>query len=125
MMLDYLKGHGGVKPSMVCFDHAEEHTIGMIIAAGFWASMTIYPVTKNSPPRVADAIERFGLGQIMVDASGDWGPSDPATLHEAIFEMKKRGHMEEDIEAVFFDNPARFLSQCPKFAFKPGNGRSQ
>jgi hypothetical protein len=91
----------------------------MIIAAGFWASMTIYPVTKNSPPRVVDAIERFGLGQIMVDASGDWGPSDPATLHEAIFEMKKRGHQEADIETVFYDNPARFLGQCPKFAFKP------
>jgi len=119
MMLDYLKGHGKVKPAMVCFDHAEEHTIGMIIAAGFWASMTIYPVTKNSPPRVVDAIERFGLAQIMVDASGDWGPSDPATLHEAIFEMKKRGHQEADIETVFYDNPARFLSQCPKFAFKP------
>ena len=119
MMLDHLKGHGGVKPSMVCFDHAEEHTIKLIRDAGFWASMTIYPVTKPSPPRVVDAIERFGTDHIMVDASGDWGPSDPATLHEAVFEMKKRGHREADIETMFFDNPARFLSQSKKFAFKP------
>ena len=40
----------------------------MIRKAGFWASMTIYPVTKNSPPGVVDAIERFGTDHIMVDA---------------------------------------------------------
>ncbi len=120
MMIEYLKGHGRVNPERVCLDHAEEHTIRMIRDAGFWASMTIYPVTKNSPPRVVDAIERFGTDHMMVDASGDWGPSDPVTLHEAIFEMRRRGHREEDMETVFYDNPARFLGQCPKFAFKPG-----
>jgi predicted metal-dependent TIM-barrel fold hydrolase len=119
MMLDYLRGHGAVNPERVCFDHAEEHTIGMIRRAGFWASMTIYPVTKNSPPRVVDAIERFGTDHIMVDAAGDWGPSDPVTLHEAIFEMRRRGHREADIETIFFDNPARFFSQSPKFTFRP------
>ena len=50
MMIDYLKGRGGVDPERVCFDHAEEHTLGMIRDAGFWAAMTIYPITKNSPP---------------------------------------------------------------------------
>jgi predicted metal-dependent phosphotriesterase family hydrolase len=55
----------------------------------------------------------------MVDAAGDWGPSDPVTLHEAIFEMRRRGHREADIETIFFDNPARFFSQSPKFTFRP------
>jgi hypothetical protein len=125
MMIDSLRGRGDVDPEKVCFDHAEEHTIGLIRAAGFWASMTIYPVTKNSPPRVVDAIERFGLEHLMVDASGDWGPSDPRTLHEAILEMRRRGHRAEDIETVFFNNPCYFLGQSPKFAFRPKRPRGE
>lgn len=119
MMLDYLRGHAGVNLERVCFDHAEEHTVGLIRDAGCWASMTIYPITKHSPPRVVDTIEKFGLDHLMVDASGDWGPSDPATLHDAIFEMRRRGHRLEDVETIFYDNPCHFLGQCPKFKFKP------
>ncbi len=119
MMLDYLTGRGGLDPERVCFDHAEEHTIGLIRDAGFWAAMTIYPVTKNSPSRVVDALETFGTDHMLVDASGDWGPSDPATLHQALFEMRRRGHADDTVEGVFYDNPCRFLGQCPKFRFKP------
>ena len=118
-MLDYLKGHGQVDPERVCFDHCEEHTLSMIREAGFWTAMTIYPVTKNSPTRVVDSIEMYGLAKILVDASGDWGPSDPGTLHDAIFEMKRRGHPEEDIETVFYNNPCYFLGQCEKFRPEP------
>jgi len=80
MIVDYLKGHGRVDPERVAVDHCEEHTIGMALDAGFWAAMTIYPMTKNSSMRVVDTLERFGIERIMVDASGDWGPSDPGTL---------------------------------------------
>ncbi|HLA26930.1 MAG TPA: TatD family hydrolase [Syntrophales bacterium] len=119
MMLDYLKGHGKVNPERVAFDHSEEHTLKMIKDAGFWASMTIYPVTKNSPGRVVDALEIFGIDHMLVDASGDWGPSDPGTLHDAIFEMRRRGHKEKDIETVFYNNPCYFLGQSGKFKFGP------
>jgi len=115
MMLDCLKAHGRVNPEKVCFDHVEEHTAKAIRDAGFWASMTIYPVTKNSPARVVDMLETYGSDHMMVDASGDWGPSDPGTLHNAIFEMRKRGYSDQQVEGVFFDNPCRFLSQNPKF----------
>jgi predicted metal-dependent TIM-barrel fold hydrolase len=56
---------------------------------------------------------------MMVDASGDWGPSDPGTLHQAIFEMRRRGYDDDVVEGVFYDNPCRFLGQCPKFKHKP------
>ncbi len=118
MMLDYLKSHGKVNPEKIVFDHSEEHTIGMIREHGFWSGMTIYPVTKNSPSRVVDAIEKYGIDHMLVDASGDWGPSDPGTLHDAIFEMRKRGHKDKDVETLFYDNPCYFFSQCEKF--KPG-----
>ncbi len=116
MMLDALKNRRGLNPEKICFDHAEEHTVGLIRDQGFWAAMTIYPVTKNSPARVVDTLEIHGLDHIMVDASGDWGPSDPATLHNAIFEMRKRGYDDRTVEQVFFHNPKQFLSQSPKFS---------
>jgi hypothetical protein len=119
MMVDYLTGHGRLDPERVAFDHCEEHTIRRVKDAGFWVSMTIYPVTKNSPGRVVDAVETFGLDHMMVDASGDWGPSDPGTLHDAIFEMRRRGHREEDIETLFYNNPCYFLGQSAKFKPRP------
>ena len=115
MILDYLAGHGGVVPERVTIDHCEEHTARMVLDSGFWAAMTIYPTTKNSPARVVDTLERFGGERVMVDASGDWGPSDPGTLHEAIFEMRRRGHDDTTVENVFYNNPCRFLGQCEKF----------
>jgi predicted metal-dependent TIM-barrel fold hydrolase len=108
-----------VNPEKVAVDHCEEHTVGMVLDAGYWASMTIYPMTKNSPGRVVDTVEKYGVERIMVDASGDWGPSDPGTLHEAIFEMRRRGHEERNIETVFYNNPCYFLGQNPKFAPRP------
>ncbi len=119
MIVDYLKGHGKVNPERVALDHCEEHTLKMIRDAGFWAAMTIYPVTKNSPGRVVDALEIFGIDHMLVDASGDWGPSDPGTLHDAIFEMRRRGHKEEHIETVFYNNPCYLLGQCEKFKARP------
>ncbi|MFH2091669.1 MAG: TatD family hydrolase [Pseudomonadota bacterium] len=117
-MVDYLKGHNKIDPGKIAFDHCEEHTTRMVLDAGFWASMTIYPMTKNSPSRVIDTFEIFGRERIMADASGDWGPSDPKTLHDAVFEMKRRGHSEQDIETLFYNNPCFFIGQNPKFKHK-------
>lgn len=116
MMLDALKTRKDINPDKVCFDHVEEHTVKLVRDAGFWASMTIYPITKNSPARVVDTLETVGIDHMMVDASGDWGPSDPGTLHQAVFEMRKRGYPDEQVEQVFFNNPKTFLSQSPKFS---------
>ena len=118
-MLNYRKGNGKVNPERVYFDHCEEHTLKMLRDAGFWTAMTIYPLTKNSPYRVVDALEAHGIDHMLVDASGDWGPSDPGTLHDAIFEMRRRGHKEEHIETVFYNNPCYFLGQCEKFKLEP------
>ncbi len=119
MILDYLKGHGGVDPGRVTFDHCEEHTIPMLRDAGFWTAMTIYPVTKNSPARVVDTLERYGVDHMLVDASGDWGPSDPGTIHDAVFEMRRRGHDDSIVETVFYNNPCYFLGQSDHFRLKP------
>jgi uncharacterized protein len=119
MLLDSLKNRRDIDPGRVTFDHMEEHTIRPVREAGYWAAMTIYPQTKNSPARVVDTVERYGLERMMVDASGDWGPSDPGTLHDAIIEMRRRGHGEDELNTLFYNNPCRFLGQCPKFKPRP------
>jgi hypothetical protein len=35
-------------------------------------------------------------------------------------EMRRRHHPEELIHRIVFENPARFLSQSPRFRVRPG-----
>lgn len=125
MLLDALDNRADLDRDLVLFDHMEEHTLRPVLEAGYWAGMTIYPKTKNSPGRVVDNLERYGLERICVDASGDWGPSDPGTLHDAIVEMRRRGHAEADIETVFYNNPCYFLDQSGRFKPRPTRPRGE
>ena len=43
-----------VNPDKVWIDHVEEQTIEWVLDAGYWAGMTLYPVTKCSPRRAVD-----------------------------------------------------------------------
>ncbi len=100
-------------------DHAEEHTIEMILEHGFWAGLTLYPQTKISPQRAVDLIEKYGPERICVAGACDWGPSDPIAVPRFAMEMRRRRHSEALIQQVVFDNPVRFLSQSPKFKVPP------
>ena len=112
---------GLVRPALlpVWVDHAEEHTLGMILDGGYWAGLTLYPMTKMSCKRAVDILERFDASRIMVNSSADWGPSTPFTLFDCIDEFKARGHSEQEALEVFHNNPARYLSQSGKFPIKP------
>ena len=96
-------------------DHAEEHTLPMILEAGFWTGLTLYPQTKVSPERAIDMIETYGPERICVASACDWGPSVPVAVPEFALAMRRRGHAEELIDRIIFGNPAEFLGQSPKF----------
>src|SRR5688572_24973384 len=100
-------------------DHAEEHTLPLILDQGYWAGLTLYPNTKVSAARAVDMIERFGPDRICVAGACDWGPSDAIAVPRFIMEMRRRRHAEELIHRVVFDNPVRFLGQSEKFTL-PG-----
>ena len=51
-----LKNDKRIRPERVLIDHCEEHTIKMARDAGFWAGLTIYPVSKVTPARGADIL---------------------------------------------------------------------
>ncbi len=114
-IVDALAADGRVRPSRVMVDHAEEHTVAMILEAGYWTGLTLYPTTKVSPGRAIDIIERYGSERICVASACDWGASDPVAVPHFVLEMRRRGHPESRIRKVVYENPIEFLSQSPKF----------
>ena len=108
-----------VNPDRVWIDHVEEHTIRQVKDAGYWLGFTLYPITKCSPKRAVDLLEKYGPARTLVNSSADWGPSDPFLLQECVMEFRRRGHSLSEAIEVFHNNPARFLGQCPKFDIRP------
>jgi hypothetical protein len=108
-----------VNPDRVWIDHVEEHTIRQVKDAGYWLGFTLYPITKCSPKRAVDMLEKYGPERTLVNSSADWGPSDPFLLQECVMEFRRRGHTLQEAIEVFHNNPARFLGQCPKFDIRP------
>jgi predicted metal-dependent TIM-barrel fold hydrolase len=117
MILDMLIADSRLTRSRVLVDHVEEHTIAAVLDAGFWAGMTLYPVTKCTPSRAADMIEKYGTERLMANSAGDWGPSKPTAIPDLILELRRRGHSESLIHKVTFDNPREFFSQSKNFQF--------
>lgn len=117
--IDVLRDFPKLDRGGVMVDHAEEHTVQMILDLGYWAGLTLYPQTKVSPQRAVDMIETFGPDRICVAGACDWGPSDPIAVPRFIMEMRRRHHPEELIYRIVFENPVRFLSQSPKFRIRP------
>jgi predicted metal-dependent TIM-barrel fold hydrolase len=119
MILDMLCGDSRIDRSRVLVDHVEEHTVRPVLDEGFWAGMTLYPVTKCTPQRAADIIEMYGPERLMVNSAGDWGPSKPTAVPDFILEMRRRGHSESLIRRVVYENPLTFFSQSQNFKFTP------
>lgn len=115
VIVETLAADRRVAPDRVMVDHAEEHTIELILAAGFWTGITLYPQTKVSPGRAIDMIERYGSDRICVASACDWGPSVPVAVPQFVLEMRRRGHAESLIRKIVYGNPVEFLSQSPKF----------
>jgi predicted metal-dependent TIM-barrel fold hydrolase len=102
MILDMLKEFGNaIDPSRVLIDHVEEHTIGMV-----------------TPQRAVDMIEMHGAERLCVNAAADWGVSDPLMTHRTYLEARRRGHSLDTLMQLFYNNPAKFLGQSPRFKLK-------
>jgi hypothetical protein len=121
--IDVLGRHSALQPARVLIDHAEEHTLEMILDDGYWAGLTLYPQTKVSAQRAVDMIEKHGPERICVAGACDWGPSDSIAVPRFILEMRRRRLPEDLIHRVVFENPAEFLSQSGKFRL-PGAAKA-
>lgn len=121
LIIETLLQYDGIDPQRVMIDHAEEHTIEMILEAGFWTGLTLYPQTKVSPERAIDMIEMHGVERVCVASACDWGPSVPLAVPEFILAMRRRGHDDALIRRIVFENPVAFLGQSPKFRLQRGS----
>ena len=119
MILDMLTSDSRIDPTRVLVDHVEEHTAAEVLDRGFWAGMTLYPITKCTPQRAVDIIEICGGERLLVNSAGDWGPSKPTAVPDLILEMRRREHPEELIRKIVYDNPIEFFSQSKNFNFQP------
>ena len=119
LTLDALRAHPGIRPERVIIDHVEEHTVRMVLDAGFWAGMTLYPNSKCSSARAIDIIECYGGQRLWMNSACDWGVSVPLAIPYTSLEMRKRGHTAAAIDRMAFGNPVEFLSQSPKFRLGP------
>jgi predicted metal-dependent TIM-barrel fold hydrolase len=119
LILDAIRNHGGLRPERVLIDHVEEHTVRMVLDAGFWAGMTLYPDTKCTAARAVDIIEMHGTERLWINSAGDWGHSDPLAVPKAAVTMRARGHAAEAVARITLDNPRTFLGQSPRFSDAP------
>jgi hypothetical protein len=115
LILDVLKNDKRIEADRVIIDHVEEHTVEMVLDAGMWAGMTLYPETKCTAPRAIDILETYGSERLWLNSACDWGASDPLAVPKTAQEMKRRGHPAEAIDRVIFKNPKKFLAQSPNF----------
>ncbi|MGF1634791.1 MAG: TatD family hydrolase [Phycisphaerae bacterium] len=119
IITDILRNDPRIKPERVLIDHCEEHTIRIARENGFWAGLTIYPVSKVTPARGADILEQFGPEMIMVNSAADWGESSPSMLTDTYLAYRRRGYDEQACLKIFHDNPCRFFGQSPKWTVRP------
>jgi uncharacterized protein len=119
MIADMLLNDPRTEPERVLIDHVEEHTVAIARENGFWCGMTLYPLTKCTPARAVDIIERYGDDRIMVNSAGDWGPSNPCAVPDFVMEMRRRGHAESKIKKIVYDNPLEFFRQSRNFKYTP------
>jgi predicted metal-dependent TIM-barrel fold hydrolase len=124
MILDMLCDDSRIDRTRVLVDHVEEHTVRHVLDEGFWAGMTLYPVSKCTPERAVDIIEMYGAERLLVNSAGDWGPSKPTAVPDLIMAMRRRGHPESLIRKVVYDNPLEFFSQSQNFQFTPPEERA-
>jgi hypothetical protein len=62
-----------------------------------------------------DILELYGSERLWMNSACDWGVSVPLAVPYAALEMRRRGHDAEAVDRMIYQNPLRFLSQCPNF----------
>ncbi|MBN12283.1 MAG: metal-dependent hydrolase [Opitutaceae bacterium] len=118
LIVDLIKSDSRIDPGKVLIDHVEEHTAEYVMDAGFWGGLTLYPESKCTSARAIDILEIFGSERLWLNSACDWGVSVPLAVPYAAHEMHRRGYDDDAIDQVFYRNPVKFLSQCPKFTLR-------
>ena len=85
----------------------------LVLDAGFWAGMTLYPESKCTPARAVDMVEIFGNERLWMNCACDWGVSVPLAVPTAALEMRRRGHSRQAIDRLFTRTRLNSLASAP------------
>ena len=92
LILDALKADARIQPGRVIIDHVEEHTIRPVLDEGFWAGMTLYPISKCTPARAVDMVEEVEVaGAQVVETGFTIGREGEAVLRALAVAGEQRG----------------------------------
>lgn len=91
-------------PSRVVVDHNTEETVEEVLDRGYWAGFSIYPETKMGNERMSKLVDQYGPDRMIVDSACDWGVSDPLAVPKTAKLMLQRGHPEEVVRRVTYEN---------------------
>ena len=99
----------------IVIDHNTEETIRLSRETGCFSGMTVYPISKLTPERVADIIREYGAERMIVNGSADWGVSDPLSLVKVVNHLQAKGFAPETIQKLVFDNAMALYSHSPNW----------
>lgn len=105
-------------PDWCVIDHSTEETTRMILDAGFYAGHTVYPRTKLSAERFANIVDECGTERILVNSSADWGASDALSVPKCVLELRRRGHSDESISTIVWENPISLFGKSNRLAIE-------
>jgi predicted metal-dependent TIM-barrel fold hydrolase len=103
-----------VPEDQVVLDHATEETVDVTKQSGYWCGFTVYNVTKLTPERAVNMLEKYGVERMLVNSSCDWGPSDPLNVPRTILELRRRGFDDARISRLVWENPLEFYSRSKR-----------
>ena len=115
LIMDAIRNESRLDPRRVLIDHAEEHTVEAIKNRGFWAGVTLYPLSRCSPARAVDILEVAGCENIWLDSAADSGRQRPPCDRKSRRWMRCRGFAEKKIAKILYENPVAFLGQSHRF----------
>jgi predicted metal-dependent TIM-barrel fold hydrolase len=105
----------GLPESRVYLDHNTEDTMPQARDTDCYVGLTVYPISKLTPPRVSAIVRTFGSEKMIVSGSADWGVSDPLALVKVVNFLQEDGHDPQTIERLVGGNAKAFYSHSPRW----------
>ncbi|WP_345632560.1 TatD family hydrolase [Rugosimonospora acidiphila] len=100
-----------IDPGRVVIDNLTEVSAAVVRDSGCWMGFSIYPEATMSPERMVDLLQMYGTERILISSAADWGRSDPLLTVVTAKAMLAAGFGEDDVDRVFWRNPAEFYGQ--------------
>ncbi len=105
----------GVDQTRIIVDHNTEETIELSKSYEVFSGITVYPGTKLNPIRAVNIIKKYGIENVLINSSADWGKSDPLSVPKTALYMENEGFSENEIEKLLYNNPESFLKKSKNY----------